>query len=92
MIKKLKSRLQELFVNDKFIVINKRPREESIPDPNLKSPSRRMKVAIITDTHFGGRRGSKPFHDFFEKFYNDVFFPTLEEYWDQTLHPYGRCF
>ena len=38
-----------------------------------------MKVAIITDTHFGGRRGSKPFHDFFEKFYNDVFFPTLEE-------------
>lgn len=38
-----------------------------------------MKIAIITDTHFGGRRGSKPFHDFFEKFYNDVFFPTLEE-------------
>tara|TARA_Y100000004_G_scaffold12890_1_gene13786 strand:+ start:13558 stop:13767 length:210 start_codon:yes stop_codon:yes gene_type:complete len=26
------------FVNDKFIVINKkRPREESIPDPNLKA-------------------------------------------------------
>ena len=26
-----------------------------------------MKIAIITDTHFGGRRGSKVFHDFFQK-------------------------
>ena len=38
-----------------------------------------MKVAIITDQHFGCRKNSKLFHDYFLKFYNDVFFPTLEE-------------
>ena len=38
-----------------------------------------MKIAIITDTHFGGRRGSKAFHDFFQKFYDNVFFPELEK-------------
>jgi len=38
-----------------------------------------MKVAIITDTHFGARKGSQVFHEFFQKFYDDIFFPTLEE-------------
>ena len=38
-----------------------------------------MKVAIITDQHFGARKNSKQFHDYFLKFYNDVFFPTLRE-------------
>ena len=38
-----------------------------------------MKIAIITDTHFGGRRGSKVFHNFFQKFYDDIFFPELEK-------------
>ena len=37
-----------------------------------------MKVAIITDQHFGARKGSKFFHEYFLKFYNEVFFPTLE--------------
>ena len=37
-----------------------------------------MKI-IITDTHFGGRRGSKTFHDFFQKFYDEIFFPELEK-------------
>ena len=37
-----------------------------------------MKIAIITDQHFGARKNSKLFHDYFLKFYNDVFFPTLE--------------
>ena len=38
-----------------------------------------MKIAIITDTHFGGRRGNKIFHDFFQKFYDNIFFPELEK-------------
>ena len=38
-----------------------------------------MKIAKITDTHFGGRRRSKVFHDFFQKFYDIIFFPELEK-------------
>jgi len=38
-----------------------------------------MRVAIITDQHFGCRKNSKLFHDYFLKFYNNVFFPYLEE-------------
>ncbi|NCA22519.1 MAG: hypothetical protein EBS86_15460 [Crocinitomicaceae bacterium] len=36
-----------------------------------------MKVAIITDQHFGARNDSTLFLDFYEKFYRDTFFPTL---------------
>lgn len=38
-----------------------------------------MKIACISDTHYGCRKGSQLFHDFFEKFYNDIFFPTLDK-------------
>jgi DNA repair exonuclease SbcCD nuclease subunit len=38
-----------------------------------------MKVAIITDQHFGARKGSKFLHDHFKLFYENVFFPYLEE-------------
>ena len=38
-----------------------------------------MKIALITDTHFGARKGSKIFHDYFQKFYDDIFFPTIKE-------------
>ena len=37
-----------------------------------------MKVAIITDQHFGARNDSIAFLDFFEKFYEQAFFPTLD--------------
>jgi DNA repair exonuclease SbcCD nuclease subunit len=36
-------------------------------------------VALITDTHYGGRKGSKTFHDYFKRFYEDIFFPELEK-------------
>ena len=32
-----------------------------------------MKIAIITDQHFGCRKNSKLFHDYFLKFYDEVF-------------------
>ena len=38
-----------------------------------------MKIAIITDTHFGARNDNQNFSDYFYKFYNELFFPTLEE-------------
>ncbi len=51
-----------------------------------------MTVAIITDQHFGARKNSKLFHDFFLKFYNEVFFPTLEERGIKTLIDMGDTF
>jgi len=51
-----------------------------------------MKIAIITDQHFGARKNSKLFHDYFLKFYNDVFFPTLEEYGITTVVDMGDTF
>ena len=44
-----------------------------------------MKVAIITDTHYGARKGSKYLHDYFELFYKNVFFPALEEHGIDTV-------
>jgi len=38
-----------------------------------------MKVALINDTHFGARNDSQAFMNYFKKFYEEVFFPTLEE-------------
>ena len=38
-----------------------------------------MKVAIISDQHFGARKGSKFLHDYFKKFYNEVFFHYLKD-------------
>ena len=38
-----------------------------------------MKIAIITDTHFGARNENLNFNDYFYKFYENVFFPTLKE-------------
>lgn len=51
-----------------------------------------MRVAIITDQHFGARKNSKLFHDYFLKFYNDVFFPTLEEQGITTVVDMGDTF
>jgi len=38
-----------------------------------------MKIALITDQHFGARNDSIHFLDFYEKFYSGTFFPKLEE-------------
>ena len=51
-----------------------------------------MKVAIITDTHYGARKNSKLFHDYFEKFYRDVFFPNLKKYGIDTVIHMGDAF
>ena len=51
-----------------------------------------MKIAIITDTHFGARKCSKHLHDYFELFYRDVFFPSLEEHQIDTVIHMGDIF
>ena len=51
-----------------------------------------MEIAIITDTHFGARKNSKLFHDYFEKFYKEVFFPTLDERKIKHIVHMGDCF
>jgi len=51
-----------------------------------------MKIAIITDQHFGARKGSKDFHAYFKKFYDNVFFPYLEEHKIDTVIDMGDTF
>ena len=51
-----------------------------------------MKIAIITDTNYGARKGSKHLHEYFEKFYNDIFFPELEKNNIDTIVHMGDIF
>ena len=51
-----------------------------------------MKIAIVTDTHWAARKSSKHLHDYFELFYNNVFFPTLEEHEIKTVIHMGDAF
>ena len=50
------------------------------------------KVAVITDTHFGARKGSQLFHEYFEEFYRDTFFKYLDRCNIDTVVHCGDCF
>lgn len=51
-----------------------------------------MKIAILSDTHWGARKGSKFIHDYFELFYKNIFFPALEEHGVETVIHMGDAF
>ena len=51
-----------------------------------------MKLAIITDQHLDGRKGSLPFWNFFQRFYDEIFFPTLEREGITTVLDLGDTF
>ena len=51
-----------------------------------------MKVALVTDTHFGARSDNLAFDSYFEQFYTDFFFPTLEEKGIKTICHLGDIF
>jgi len=51
-----------------------------------------MQIAIITDQHFGARNDSIHFLDYYQKFYDETFFPTLEERGINTVLILGDTF
>ena len=51
-----------------------------------------MNIAIITDQHFGARKSSRHFHDYFKDFYDNIFFPYLEENNIKVLLDLGDTF
>ena len=51
-----------------------------------------MKVCLITDTHWSARKSSRLFQDYFGQFYNNVFFPTLEQHGIDTIIHMGDAF
>ena len=51
-----------------------------------------MKVALITDQHFGARNDSILFLDYQEKFYSETFFPTLDNNGIDTVLILGDTF
>jgi DNA repair exonuclease SbcCD nuclease subunit len=51
-----------------------------------------MKVCLLGDTHLGARNDNLAFHDYFEKFYTDVFFPYLEKHNIDTVVQFGDLF
>jgi DNA repair exonuclease SbcCD nuclease subunit len=51
-----------------------------------------LKVVIITDQHFGARNDSIAFLDFYQKFYDNTFFPTLDSSGIDTVLVLGDTF
>ena len=51
-----------------------------------------MKVALVTDTHFGARSDSLAFDKYFARFYDEFFFPYLEEHNIKTICHLGDIF
>ena len=51
-----------------------------------------MKIAVITDQHFGARNDSIHFLDYYEKFYKDTFFPIVDAAGINTVLILGDTF
>jgi predicted phosphodiesterase len=43
------------------------------------------KVAIITDQHYGFRNDNQIYYEYFNKFYTNIFFPTIDKYKIDTI-------
>ena len=48
-----------------------------------------MKIALIADSHFGARNDSQIFLNYFQKFYDEIFFPYLKDNGITTMVHFG---
>lgn len=51
-----------------------------------------MKIALVTDIHFGARNDNKKIADFQEKFFSEIFFPYIKEHNIDTVIDLGDTF
>ena len=51
-----------------------------------------MKIALITDQHLDGRKGNLAFWNYWQQFYDNIFFPTLEKEGIDTVIDLGDTF
>jgi DNA repair exonuclease SbcCD nuclease subunit len=51
-----------------------------------------MKICILGDTHYGARGDSLDFHKYFEKFYEEIFFPYLKANDIEVIFQMGDLF
>ena len=51
-----------------------------------------MNIVIITDQHFGARKGAAYINNYFQKFYDDIFFQYLKENKIDTIIDMGDTF
>jgi len=51
-----------------------------------------MKIAIVTDIHIGARGDSRVFHEVQRKFFQEVFFPYIDEHGITTVFDLGDTF
>ena len=51
-----------------------------------------MRICLLGDTHFGVRNDSKAFHAYYEKFYDETFFPELARKGIRTIIQLGDLF
>lgn len=58
----------------------------------MKNVKEIKKICILGDTHFGVRSDSKSFHEYYQMFYNDIFFPYLLEHNITEIYQLGDLF
>ena len=51
-----------------------------------------MKIALLTDTHHGHKTDNMLFHEYFKKFYDEVFFPEIKNQGITTVVHLGDLF
>jgi hypothetical protein len=63
-----------------------------VQDVILNGRTNIMKLALITDQHFGGKQDSQNFSNYIEKFYTEQFFPYLADNEITTIIDLGDTF